>query len=554
MFDSGGFTPIRSFAKNTVQLQKNDFLSSWCLSLFQNDSKSTKPCDESIESSDSEDSPSSQISLPAESQNSDPTEDLDSSTLVLTVETNPLQPEENNAAKTDTPNENSAKDVPLADTQPKEQTWRSSGPVQQSIIKHIHVISDIFQNDAALPDVHSTKKRPTQNTIISLFASQKSTLATAEPQPIISTETSIPKNNSSSSTPASENSQLPSTCSASSTAAVALNQFESLPQDEIQTVAPSSTTENAAHKPVNNPSIVTVSDVQQVASSSSCCKGKLRLPEKTKKTRKSKRKKEATEPEEKSARQKMMEKLKERNISQEEIDNLFAVAGFHIPNDMNAEEAEKQRRIHQKKLDLQLNRELEHPLMKPSYVNQHYNLDKLDKYVQETMACGTHNPYYGISPFNHVLEEKFPESIMIFLDYSFKIVTRHVDEHVTWAKDKRIPWKTMLRGSKDMQSHVLQYIRFCYEMSGEAPVLDTFVCEIRLTLFIRCMEKFGKRYNTVANHAKSLETVSFFFFSLSFSSAKFLSSFSSTHKKRRSSRTMFTIFPTSKLQGSTLGN
>ena len=533
-----GGVSIRSFAKNVVQLQNNAFLNSWCLSLFQDDSKSTKTCEENEESIESDDSQSSQVSLPIESQNTESTDDLDVSKQEQAVEGQQMEMKEKIASETEFPTIESEKDNPLEDTQVKELPLKPSGPIQQSIMKHVVLVDD-SQKNTTLQIVHSTKKRAQQKTIDGLFASQKTNLPADVPLPPANLEqiATIDSNPSSSSSSSSQQianticSTLPEiTCSPSDatydSAAVILTQIEIPPpqnetpdRNETEITSQNSITEEnsnssvaptALSNPTISPPVITVADVQPVVpQSSSPCTGKLRLPSKKRTPRKSnsKRKKETSEPEEKSARQKMLEKLKEKNVSPEEIENLFHVAGFHIPKDMNAEEAEKQKRIHQKKLDQQLNRELEHPLMKPAYVNQHYNLAKLIKYVEETKAFGTHNPYYGISPFNHVLKDKFPETVLIFQDYQLKIITRHLDEHVTWAMEKRIPWKTMLRGSKDMQSHVLQYIRFCYEMSGEAPVLDIFICEIRLTLFINCMEKFGKRYNTVANHAKSLETV-----------------------------------------------
>lgn len=60
---------------------------------------------------------------------------------------------------------------------------------------------------------------------------------------------------------------------------------------------------------------------------------------------------------------------------------------------------------------------------------------------------------------------------------------------------------------KDFRSHLCQFLRFCKDMEGNNPHFDWFISKPRLIGFLFAMECIGRKPNTIANHAKTLEWV-----------------------------------------------
>lgn len=60
-------------------------------------------------------------------------------------------------------------------------------------------------------------------------------------------------------------------------------------------------------------------------------------------------------------------------------------------------------------------------------------------------------------------------------------------------------------------SHIFQYVKFCklFEPNEEIN-FEWLICKRRLEKYLRFLEDIGKSANTIANHAKSHDHVSYF--------------------------------------------
>ena len=145
----------------------------------------------------------------------------------------------------------------------------------------------------------------------------------------------------------------------------------------------------------------------------------------------------------KSARAKKLQKLAQP-LNNEEYAELFKK--LDIPEDMPQEQVEKHLRYEEELQFKKTHFRLAHSLLDQSLVDASYNELTVTDYANKLIASCDHKPYYGVSPFNCCLEQKFPEATQVFQNCDRKLINRHLEETVKLAQNKSIASKNILRG------------------------------------------------------------------------------------------------------------
>lgn len=76
-------------------------------------------------------------------------------------------------------------------------------------------------------------------------------------------------------------------------------------------------------------------------------------------------------------------------------------------------------------------------------------------------------------------------------------------------KRKQIPNYKLQDAGSYFISHLCQFAQFCMDMEHNNPHLDWFFSEPRWKGFLYAMECIDRAANTIANHAKTLEWVTY---------------------------------------------
>ena len=152
-----------------------------------------------------------------------------------------------------------------------------------------------------------------------------------------------------------------------------------------------------------------------------------------------------------SERAKKLQKMGER-LSKQDEEELFKP--LQIPDNMSQEQIQRHLNYED---ELQFRKEhfrMAHSLLNQELVSVCYNEDTITNYAMKLIQTKDHKPYYGISPFNCCLEEKFLEAIQIFEAYDIRLLSRHLPETIELARKHEIAWKTLLRGVNYVLSNI----------------------------------------------------------------------------------------------------